>query len=403
MQEPWNVELETQRQKVALLYRHARVSLWVPVVNAVILAYVNGRAGVPAAIAAAWLAAAFAVAVARYRLASRFHAAGNADPEPASIARWRRRYLLGSTAAAAVWSGAAVLFAGASTEPARLFTGMVLAGMVAGSVPVFAPVPMVFRCYAVPVILTTAIVVAYHARSFVDWAFAAVAIIFLLGVRSTADYLHETLDVAIRLSLDRRKSEEAMRALAYRDPLTHLPNRRLLMDRLEQAIQASGRSGQPGALLAIDLDRLKAINDELGHDIGDRLLVEAARRLTAALRREDTVSRLGGDEYVVLLENLGATSTAAAAAAEGIAEKIRLALEAPYHLGGGEAETRSTASIGVTLFQGADTTAEQVMKEADTALYGAKRAGRNAIRRYSATVASAPTPGGIGPVLAGTG
>lgn len=188
---------------------------------------------------------------------------------------------------------------------------------------------------------------------------------------------------------ERKRAEDEIRHLAYFDPLTHLPNRRLLMDRLGHALIASKRSREFGALMILDLDHFKRLNDTQGHDIGDRLLLAVAQRLTACVRQEDTVSRLGGDEYVVMLEGLGQSERTAAAQAEGVAEKISLALTQPYVLGGGEAEYFSTTSIGLTLFHGENDSAEVLLKQADVALYQAKDAGRNAVRFFSPAMQSA--------------
>jgi diguanylate cyclase (GGDEF)-like protein/PAS domain S-box-containing protein len=187
----------------------------------------------------------------------------------------------------------------------------------------------------------------------------------------------------------RKQAEEQIRNLAYFDPLTQLPNRRLLMDRLGQALIASNRSQEFGALLILDLDNFKTLNDTQGHDVGDRLLIEAARRLLDNVRQEDTVSRLGGDEYVVMLESLGESEESAANQAEVIAEKVRLALHAPYFIGNGEAEFRSSTSIGLTLFRGLDTSAEVLLKQADVALYQAKDAGRNTVRFFNPAMQAA--------------
>jgi len=177
--------------------------------------------------------------------------------------------------------------------------------------------------------------------------------------------------------------------LAYFDPLTNLPNRRLLMDRLGQALIASNRSQAYGALLILDLDNFKTLNDTLGHDVGDQLLIEVARRLTANVRQEDTVSRLGGDEYVVMLEGLGLEEESAANQAETIAEKVRLALAQPYALEGVAQMHQSTASIGMTLFHGQKDSTDVLLKQADVALYQAKDAGRNRLRFFNPAMQAA--------------
>ncbi|MGA7593786.1 MAG: EAL domain-containing protein, partial [Gallionella sp.] len=179
---------------------------------------------------------------------------------------------------------------------------------------------------------------------------------------------------------ERKVAEEAIQHLAFYDPLTRLPNRRLLQDRLQHAIAASARSGQKGALLFIDLDHFKTLNDTLGHDIGDLLLQQVAWRLTSCVREGDTVARLGGDEFVLILEDLSKHPVEAGAQTEAISEKILIALSMPYTLA--MHECRSTPSIGATLFSGRQAPIEELMKQADIAMYQSKKAGRNTMRFF---------------------
>jgi diguanylate cyclase (GGDEF)-like protein/PAS domain S-box-containing protein len=178
----------------------------------------------------------------------------------------------------------------------------------------------------------------------------------------------------------RKQAEQQIHQLAFFDPLTELPNRRLLMDRLHQELAIGARTGQYGAILFLDLDNFKTLNDSKGHDIGDMLLVEVARRLTSCVRDGDTVARLGGDEFVVVLESLNKVAAEAAKDAEHVAEKIRAALSEPYLLK--QRQYHSTPSIGVALFCGHQDSLDNLLKYADTAMYQAKTAGRNAIRFY---------------------
>ena len=177
-----------------------------------------------------------------------------------------------------------------------------------------------------------------------------------------------------------KEAEEKIHTLVFYDPLTLLSNRRLLLDRLHQALALSIRTDKQGALLFLDLDNFKSINDAHGHAIGDLLLIEVAKRLQACVREGDTVARLGGDEFVILLENLDADELLAAAQAEAAGEKIRATVGQPYHLNG--QGHYSTASIGITLFHGPLKTAEEMLKRADVALYQAKDAGRNTLRFF---------------------
>jgi len=524
-----DIEAETQRQKTALLYRNVGIAQLVNVVNASLLAYVNTTLHASASVAYVWWCLVCAITAGRYLLSRRFHAA---SPDAATAMTWRQRYLVSTAVAAVIWGAGAVFFMWNAPDGVRLFTGLVLAGMVAGAVPILAPVPAAFRIFTFLVLVPVSVVILLQANSAFDWAFGAMTLFFLAAVLTSARYLHQTLDVSIRLGLaqgrlvenlslardaaeaalaerkqaevtlqaseeryrlilqysptgilhysndlvitycndrlaqilqapmerligldmkilkdqrilpalraaidgkegayegeyiatlsgaqiwvamscsplhgthghleggiaivadvsEQKRSEEEIRHLAYFDPLTHLPNRRLLMDRLGHALTASNRSQDYGALMILDLDHFKSINDTQGHDVGDRLLVETAQRLEGCLRQEDTVSRLGGDEYVVMLERLGQSERAAATQAESIAEKIRFALSLPYVLGGSEAEYFSSTSIGMTLFRGQGDSAEILLKQADVALYQAKGAGRNAVRFFSPAMQAA--------------
>ena len=190
---------------------------------------------------------------------------------------------------------------------------------------------------------------------------------------------------------DRKKNEELINKLAFYDTLTQLPNRRMLNDRLGQAMAASKRSGIYGAIMFMDLDNFKPLNDTHGHVVGDLLLIEVGRRISHCVREMDTVARFGGDEFVVMLGELDADETKAKAEAAIVAEKIRLSLAETYLLttrhgddGAVTVEHRCTSSIGVTLFLGHDVSQDDVLKQADMAMYQAKEDGRNSIRFYEA-------------------
>jgi diguanylate cyclase (GGDEF)-like protein/PAS domain S-box-containing protein len=179
---------------------------------------------------------------------------------------------------------------------------------------------------------------------------------------------------------ERKQSEQRIAELAYYDQLTGLPNRTLLLDRLKQVITTSARSDSHGALLFIDLDNFKTLNDTLGHDQGDLLLKLVARRLTQCVRAGDTVARLGGDEFVAVLADMGESDQDAANRTEAVGEKILAALNQSYPLDKGA--YHSTPSIGVTLFKGNRTAIDDLLKQADLAMYKAKDAGRNALRFF---------------------
>ncbi len=196
---------------------------------------------------------------------------------------------------------------------------------------------------------------------------------------------------AVRLVLtditERIKSEEEIRKLAFYDSLTQLPNRRLLYEHLIQAMATSKRSGRYGALLFLDLDNFKPLNDEYGHNMGDLLLIEVARRITSCVREMDTVARFGGDEFVILLSELDTDEAVSITQAGQVAEKIRTLLAEPYLLEGpsdkpGPVEHRCTSSIGIVLFFNHEAGQDNLIKWADMAMYQAKAGGRNLIRFY---------------------
>jgi diguanylate cyclase (GGDEF)-like protein/PAS domain S-box-containing protein len=187
--------------------------------------------------------------------------------------------------------------------------------------------------------------------------------------------------LAINTDITERKAvEDEIQHLAFHDPLTQLPNRLLLLERLDQAMTVSTRTGHVGALLFLDLDHFKTLNDTLGHDMGDLLLQQVAERLQFCLRACDTVARLGGDEFVVMLEGLSGHMEEAAAQARMLGEKI-LATFAPAFLLN-DYEHFCTPSMGITLFDGHQDTVGELLKRADLAMYQAKASGRNALRFF---------------------
>lgn len=180
---------------------------------------------------------------------------------------------------------------------------------------------------------------------------------------------------------ERKAAEDNIRRLAFYDPLTRLPNRQLLQDRLQQALASSSHSQYAGALLFIDLDNFKALNDTLGHEKGDLLLQQVANRLTHCVRESDTVARLGGDEFVIILSDQHDRREDVALRARAVAEKVLDNLGQPFSIAGNE--QHSAASIGVALFQGHRDTVSDLLKRADLAMYQAKGAGRNTVRFFN--------------------
>lgn len=219
-----------------------------------------------------------------------------------------------------------------------------------------------------------------NGEEYVEWAIIA-------PVRDMQGHIGHYLAVKQDIT-DKKRAEAEIHNLAYYDPLTNLPNRRLLLDRLGQALLASKRNRSHGAVLILDIDHFKYLNDSRGHDVGDQMIRDVAARLVTSVRQEDTVARLGGDEFVIVIEGLSESEATAALEAETIAEKARREVGKPYTLDSGYPH-EATASIGITLFQGTEVGVDVLMKQADVALYQAKNAGRDCLRFFNQVMQAA--------------
>nr|WP_326530876.1 EAL domain-containing protein [Rhodoferax sp.] len=184
-----------------------------------------------------------------------------------------------------------------------------------------------------------------------------------------------------------KEAQAKVHNLAFFDPLTQLPNRRLLLDRLHRAVASSARRKMCGAVLQIDLDHFKLLNETQGHEVGDQLLLEVSHRLMACVRDQDSLAHQGGDDFLVILEDLGHELHEAATRAEMVAEKILQSLREPYQLG--TIAYNSQASVGIAIFHTKEDSAEEVLKRADTAMYRAKADGRNTVRFFDPAMQAA--------------
>lgn len=190
------------------------------------------------------------------------------------------------------------------------------------------------------------------------------------------------------ITASKEDKEEAINTLFYYDVLTGLPNRRFLLERLQHAVAAFGRNHREGALILIDLDNFNRVNDAYGHDSGDQLLKQVALRLKSCVRESDTIARPGGDEFIVLIEDLSDHLHEAASQAQAVCETILGRISAPYSIN--EVDLTSTASIGISMFSG-NTGADEVLRRADLAMYRAKSSGRNTMRFFDPEMQEAVT------------
>jgi diguanylate cyclase (GGDEF)-like protein len=353
-----------EAEQVRLLHENALLSQLVALVNAGILAYVLWPVAEPQNVAA-WLACMVGVSLLRLGEARAF---ARAAPCGASMRTWRNWFLLGAFASGIMWGAAAMALSPAHSLPHQVFVSFVIAGMVAGAVATLSPVMTAFALFAIPAL--TPVVLQFLLREGpLHFPMTFMGVLFGLAMMTVARHVNATMRESLRMS---RHNEQ----LAHFDALTGLPNRVMFAQSLEQALRRAERSGSRLALLFIDIDRFKNVNDALGHDAGDQLLREVAHRLRQGLRASDLVARFGGDEFIVVLEDLPETGLAGT-----VAVKLLEGLAAPMHIEGQEFHV--TASIGIATCPQDARDARTLQKNADTAMFRAKAQGRNGYRFYA--------------------
>lgn len=292
---------------------------------------------------------------------------------------WYHHALAGAVFSGLTWGAAGYLFFSSENIMNQALLAFVIAGMCAGAVAslsVFLEACVAFLLLA----LVPFIVRLLGEGSLESLQLGVMATLYLVLMSTFARRVNDTIVSGFEMSHLRRRAEQVVQRQALFDDLTGLPNRRLLQDRLRQARARCERYGSHAALLFLDLDNFKRINDSLGHQAGDRLLVTIAGRLRDQLRREDTASRLGGDEFVVLLMGLNGSLAEVSKTAHRKAERIREAIASPCDVG--DSEVQVSVSIGISLLPSNAVEEEDLLKHADTAMYKAKDSGRNTIRFF---------------------
>ncbi len=360
--------------RVSLLFNSLPLALAGVLINSAILSAVQWRA-VNQANVSIWFGLILAVSSFRLGLYYRFrHKADSTDAGP-----WFKLFLIGVLCSGLLWGSAAYLLLPDNNPTHQLFVIFVLGGMSAGAVTTLAASLQAVLLFLLPAI-GPLIVRLVQLDSPLSNVMAGMVALFLLMVSIAAWRSRQLITESLRRRYRHERAEAAMEFQAYHDSLTELPNRRLLVQRLEQEISRSKRHQYFAAVLFIDIDRFKTINDSLGHAVGDGLLREVARRLKRNVREEDTAARLGGDEFVIVLSELGTNDTLAVRKTQRLAEKLDNLLSEPYAVEGHTLHT--TPSIGIAMFPVDSADAEEVLKQSDIAMYRAKQLGRNTIQFY---------------------
>ncbi len=301
------------------------------------------------------------------------------EQREAQSALWYRQVLIGVALSGAAWGMAGFLLFDVNNVLNLSFLSFVVAGMCAGSI---VSLSAFFEAAATFLVLS---LIPFFLRLIqelnADTAVMAFMVaLYLMAMLVFARRANRTVVTGLEMTYLRSEAEATIERQALYDELTGLPNRRLLRDRLDQAVARSRRRKRQAALFFLDLDFFKRINDSLGHSVGDELLVEVARRIRKLLREEDTAARLGGDEFVVLLTELDGDVDRAIPVIRRRGEELRRAIEAPMHLSGNEVHV--TVSVGVSVLPGDTDNVDDLLKHADTAMYRAKDEGRNTLRFF---------------------
>jgi diguanylate cyclase (GGDEF)-like protein len=318
-----------------------------------------------------WLAATYLLSALRLWHYRKFKAC---NPSPADIGRWRNQALIATVLSGLLWGAASLVLFPGDDIAHQVFLAFVVAGMSAGAVTTlsaYTTAALAFMSLALlPLVLRFSLL-----GSSLGNTMAFMSALFLVMLMITSTRLNRTILGALEMRYGRQVAEATVRRQALYDTLTDLPNRRMFFDRLKQELARSQRHQHLGVVMFLDIDHFKKINDSLGHLVGDELLIAVADRLKGRLRDEDVIARLGGDEYVILIPELGDTLEAATRRVQAFAEELLTLIRGHFDIRGHNLHV--TASIGITLFPLQQKTPEDLLQQADTAMYQAKREGRN--------------------------
>ncbi len=330
----------------------------------------------------AWFCATNLLSLVRLYLYRQFR---RLDEDELNGVYWYRLAIVTSLASGTAWGiGGFFLFPSESVLH-QLFLAFVFAGICAGAITTLSSILTAVRGFVLLALLPVMLRLTQIDHE-IATAILVLSVLFVIMILVSAQRLNQTIIESLNVRLQFELAEQTISHQAHFDSLTNLPNRRLLLSTLRQEMAKAERHRRYGAVLFVDLDRFKSINDALGHAIGDDLLVKIAQRLAARLREEDTVGRLGGDEFVILLPEVGDEPESAGSHATRIADEIRSLFEKPFMIQGHDIHL--TISIGIALFPG-EVSAADLLKYADVAMYQAKNAGRNSVRLFSAEMQEA--------------
>lgn len=365
-------------ERIALYYRSLSAAIGAVVVNSALLAFLLLDTDSETTLLL-WFAAIVVLSLGRAVSVYVFNHQ-NDEQRQRNVRRWYLDMLIGTALSGFIWGAAGWLFYDSSDMLDQFVLAIVLAGMAAGAIVSLSP----FR--EASSVFLALILLPFTLRSIGEQTEAAIVmaimVLFYLSMLLLfSRRVHQTVLNGLEMQYMRSRAERTVEFQALFDELTGLPNRRLLQDRLAQTHAYVKRSGGHAALLFLDLDHFKRVNDSLGHAVGDKLLEEVAHRLRSFMRSDDTAARLGGDEFIVLMGRIHGDEEHVLSAVQRRGEELRRSIERPMNIRGNEIHI--SASIGVSLLPGHTEDTDDLLKHADTAMYQAKDDGRNTLRFFA--------------------
>ncbi len=371
-----SINSNVQKEQLAQLLSVNTKTTTANVVLAVLLVYMLNNI-VPQIMLYSWLLIVLMINLTRFLFGQYFDA--HPVDSPYLINKRLNIFRMGLFVTASAWGASLFLVHGERHVEYQLFIAFLLAGLSAGSAVIYS-IELLSALAFLAFSIVPMLIGFVFAREPIFTAMTIAGVIYVLFLYASIKSFNQYLIEGIILRLEAVKNAEEIKKLAFYDALTGLPNRRLLLERLERTFLLNWRTGKRSAILFIDLDHFKVLNDTLGHDKGDELLKQVAIRLTESLRESDTVSRFGGDEFVVMLENLDEDFQLALSEVKKIAELILANLNQPYRLV--DVEYVNTPSIGIAFLGEHGRTQSDLLRYADIAMYHAKQSGRNAVSIY---------------------
>ena len=366
---------DIQSELIRIVYSAIPQSLVAILINSIILAVIQWNY-IEHATIIIWFVITNSLSIIRFVVYKKF----NALPDKLPLSGfWGGFIFFSSIASGLTWGAVALWMFPPDNIAHQVILAFVIAGMCAGAVTTLSP--MLSSLFAF-VILSVAPIVVQFLFLDVDVAYtmAVMSFIFVLIILKTAMNFNKTVKESLLIRYEQRLSKKIIEHQTLYDPLTNLPNRRLLIEKIKDEIAHAIRHDNVGAVLFLDLDYFKTINDSMGHAVGDKLLRQIADRLTNALRQEDTIARLGGDEFVILISSIDEAAEAANKKIKFFAEKIMSLFENEFDVNG--QAIFISASIGISTFPEAEAVAEELLQKSDVAMYEAKSAGRNKMRFF---------------------